>query len=94
MTNDHEKPYLTRNNFRTRFNETDKDFVMLSGYLWAVSTLMPVLKEITEKAQSFDDLKKEILNFVNQNLELNEHIENSKENDSENYGFPTRLGPI
>lgn len=86
MSDDSNKGYLTKNNFHKLFAQTDNDEVMLAGYLWAIATVMPEFKRIAETAEDFTELRKQILDFTNQHLELNNDIEDDKENDGKRYG--------
>jgi len=95
MSKNEEARYLTKDNFKLRFSDgLGSDPSMLLGYLYAIDTIMPGFKKILETSQNFDELKKEILNFVNQHVELRDDVDETWENDPSKYGLPSRFSGL
>lgn len=82
MTDDLDKKYLTINNFKIRFdNGLGNDPSMLLGYLYSIDTIMPELKKIIDTAETFDELKQELLKNINSHIQLRNSIDASREDD-------------
>jgi len=75
MSDDLEKPYFTMKNLHVRFSELGSDPAMFSGYMQAIDTIMPGFLKIIEKAQNFDDLKKNVLDYTKEQIEFRNTID-------------------
>jgi hypothetical protein len=92
MPDDLDKKYLSINNFKIRFDDgLGNDPSMLLGYLYAIDTIMPDLKQTIETVENFDDLKKEILNKITSHLEFRTSIDAIWDShEAKEFGLPLK----
>jgi len=86
-----EKPpsLLTKRNWPKRVEtQFEGEMAMLFGYLSCVDAEIPALTKIIKKAQNFDELKSELLNYIDRQQQfVNDVDEKMNGPNSADYGF-------
>lgn len=83
---------FTSKDWTDRLKEFEHDTGMLCGYIDCVGRIVPVIDKILEKAENFDELKKELTKFSEQQKAFRRSVEEKWDQNpfsEEDYGLPS-----